>query len=99
MLYNGSISRPITCLIRVQTLAITNIYNSPGYVSDWPQFLQTYLCKQPTLFSEPLLPETKNIPSPHRGRLLVSADHYCLPTFKHGVKTTKKLNTSESTNV
>ena len=29
----------------------------------------------------------------------VPADHYCLPTFKRGVKTTKNLNTSESTTV
>jgi len=56
-------------------------------------FLQTYFCKAPTFFSEPLLPQTKNIPSPHTRRLHVPADHYCLPTFKHGVKTTQNLNT------
>lgn len=99
MLYNGSISTPIVWFIMIQTLAITDIYNSPFYVSVWSHFSQTYLCKQPTLFSEALLPQTKNIPSPHRCRLYVPADRCCLPTFKHVVKTTQNLNTSESTTV
>ena len=90
---------PIICFITIQTLAITDIYNSLFYISDWSHFLQTFICIQPTLFSESLLLQTKNIPSPHRSRLHVSADHYCLPTFKHGVRTTQNLNTSESTTV